>query len=67
MTNFELIQDLIIRVKEVESDLLYLKDTSEPLTTDAIEKTILIIKELYDNLMTVDKALEDEKMGYVLF
>lgn len=67
MTNFELIEDLLRRVESVESDLVYLRDTSEPLTRDAIDSSLIVIKELSRKLKDIDQALEDEKTGYVLF
>ncbi len=67
MTNFELIQDLLRRVGDVEKDLHYLRDTAEPLTIEAIDKTLLNIKELGQSLIDVDMALEKEKTGYILF
>jgi hypothetical protein len=67
MTNFELIQDIIQRIEGVENDLKDLRDTSEPVTTQAIDKSLIIIDELYRKLSDIDQALEDEKMGYVLF
>lgn len=67
MTNFELIQDLVKRVEEIESDLKYLKDSSEPLTSEAIDSSLSVIKELYRKLQNIDQALEDEKTGYILF
>ena len=67
MTNFELINDLIKRIREVEDDLKYLRDKSEPLTTHAIDKSLSVIDELYLKLKDIDSALEEDKMGYVLF
>ena len=67
MTNFELIEDLLGRVESVENDLLYLRDTSEPLTKGAIDASLIVIKELSRKLKDIDQALEDEKTGYVLF
>ncbi|HNX25286.1 MAG TPA: hypothetical protein PKG60_14665 [Spirochaetota bacterium] len=67
MTNFELIQDLVKRVEEIESDLKYLRDSSEPLTSEAIDSSLSVIKELYRKLQNIDQALEDEKTGYILF
>jgi hypothetical protein len=67
MTNFELMNDLVLRLRDMESDLEYLRDTSEPLTADAIDKSLTMITELYVKLKDIDKALEYEKMGYVLF
>jgi hypothetical protein len=67
MTNFELIENLLGRVESVENDLLYLRDTSEPLTMDAIDASLIVIKELSRKLKDIDQALEDEKTGYVLF
>ena len=67
MTNFELIEDLLRRVESVENDLVYLRNTSEPLTIDAIDASFTVIKELYQKLRDIDRALEDEKTGYVLF
>ncbi len=67
MTNFELIKDLLQRVEAVENDLRYLRDTSEPLTINAIDASLSVIKELYQKLGDIDQALEDERMGYVLF
>ena len=67
MTNFELIQDLIRRIQDVENDLRYLRDTAEPLTIDAIDKSLLNIKELGQSLCDIDMALEKEKTGYILF
>ena len=67
MTNFELIEDLLRRVESVENDLVYLRDTSELLTKDAIDASLIVIKELTRKLKDIDQALEDEKTGYVLF
>lgn len=67
MTNFELIQDLLQRVETIENDLSYLREGSEPLTAAAVDASITVIKKLYNKLKDVDQALEDEKMGYVLF
>ena len=66
MTKFELIQNLIIKISEVESDLKYLNDTSEPMTSDAIEKCLVVIAELYQKLQDLDNSLEKEKEGYML-
>jgi len=67
MTNSELIEDLLHRVDSVENDLVYLRDTSEPLTKGAIDASLIVIKELTRKLKDIDQALEDEKTGYVLF
>lgn len=67
MTNFELIQEHIQRIKEMEDDLKYLRETSEPATIEAIDNTLSVISVLYINFMKIDKALEDDKTGYVLF
>ncbi len=67
MTNFELIQDLLLRINDVENDLKYLRETSLPVTSGAIDKSLLTIAELCRNLGDVDMALEKEKTGYVLF
>jgi len=67
MTNFELIQDLLLRINDVENDLKYLRETSLPVTAEAIDKSLQTIAELYRDLGDVDMALEKEKTGYVLF
>ncbi len=67
MTNFELINDLVKRLEEMEYDLNCLKDCSEPLTKEAVNASLPLIKDLYQKLLDIDKALEEDKMGYVLF
>lgn len=67
MTNFELVEDLLRRIESVENDLVYLGDTSEPLTRSAIDASLIVIKELCRKLRDIDQALEDEKTGYILF
>lgn len=65
MTNFELVQNLLQKVDQMENDLKSLRDNTGLLSKDAINSTLSTIIDLNQKLWDIDKALEKENMGNV--
>ena len=67
MTNFELVQNLLQRLEQMESELKSLRDNTGQLSKEAINSTLSTVIDLNQNLWKIDKTLAAENMGDVVF
>lgn len=67
MTNFELVQNLLQRLEQMESELKSLRDNTGQLSKEAINSTLSTVIDLNQNLWKIDKSLADENMGDVIY
>jgi len=67
MTNFELVQSLLQRLEQMESDLKSLRDNTDQLSKEAINSALSTVIDFNQKLWNIDKSLAKENMGDVAF
>lgn len=63
MTNFELVQNLLKKVDQIESDLKSLRDNVGMDSKKAINAALSITTDLNQKIWEIDKSLDKENLG----